>query len=108
MIHCIPIWDVLAARGERVGAGEQRATRPRCPGSQLGRRCQLGFGLGFAPGARWVGVFMVNNVYYSQCNVFTCNLLFLKYVGRQEWVDGIGYVWMTLSRLGRCSQLGWV
>ena len=50
MIYSTPIWDVLAARGKRVGAGEHLATRPRCPGSQLGRRCQLGFGLGFAPG----------------------------------------------------------
>ena len=27
-------------------------------------------------------------------------------LSRQEWVDGIGQAWMTISQLGRCSQLG--
>jgi hypothetical protein len=50
IVYYMPIWDVLAPQGQRVGAGEHVATRPSCPVSQLGRRCQLGFGLGFAPG----------------------------------------------------------
>ena len=45
------IWDVLAPEGEQEGAQKRSTTRPRSPGSQLGKRCQLGLlGLGFAPG----------------------------------------------------------
>ena len=55
MIYHTPIWDVLAPRGERVEAGEDLAMRPRCPCSQLGRRCQLAFLLGFAPGLVGLG-----------------------------------------------------
>jgi hypothetical protein len=46
-----PIWDVLAPQGEREEAGKRLRTCSRSPGSQLGKRCQLGLlGLGFAPG----------------------------------------------------------
>ena len=56
MIHYTPIWDVLAAQREREGAGEHRATGPRCPVSKLGRWCQLALlGLGFAPGLVGLG-----------------------------------------------------
>jgi len=45
------IWDVLAPEGEQEGAKKRSTTRPRSPGSQLGKRCQLGLlGLSFAPG----------------------------------------------------------
>ena len=37
-----PIWDVLAPEGEQEGAQKRSTTRPRSPGSQLGKWCQLG------------------------------------------------------------------
>ena len=90
MIHYTPIWDVLAAQGEREGAGEHRATRPRCPVSQLGKRCQLGLlGLGFAPGLVWGRFFMVKNLYIASYSVYTCNVPFNIHLGTREWVDGI-------------------
>jgi hypothetical protein len=45
-----PIWDVLAPQGERVGAVEHLCGDRFVELSQLGKRCQLGFGLGCAPG----------------------------------------------------------
>ena len=45
-------------------------------------------------------------MYYSSYHIFTYNVLFYKLLGRQERVDGIGWVWMSLSQLGRYSQLG--
>ena len=45
-----PIWDVLAPQGERVGAGERLCGDRFVELSQLGKRCQLGFGLGFVAG----------------------------------------------------------
>ena len=44
--------------------------------------------------------------YYSKYNVFTYNLMFYICLGRQEWMDGVAWVQMTTSKLGRCSQLG--
>jgi hypothetical protein len=47
----ISIWDVLAPEGEQEGAKKRSRTCSGSPGSQLGKRCQLGLlGLGFAPG----------------------------------------------------------
>jgi len=43
---------------------------------------------------------------YSRYNVFTYNLIFYVGLGRREWMDGVGWVQMTTSELGRCSQLG--
>jgi hypothetical protein len=43
---------------------------------------------------------------YSRYNVFTYNLVFYIGLGRREWVDGIEWVHMTTSQLGRYSQLG--
>jgi hypothetical protein len=45
-----PIWDVLAPEGEQEGAGKRLKTGSRSPGSKLGKRCQLGLGLGIPPG----------------------------------------------------------
>ena len=56
IMYYTPIWDVLAPQGERVGAGEQRAMRPRSLTSKLGRWCQLGLlGVVFAAGLVGVG-----------------------------------------------------
>jgi len=45
-------------------------------------------------------------MYMSRYNVFTINLMFSKCLGTRYWMDGIGWVWMSLSQLGRYSQLG--
>ena len=52
---CTPIWDVLTAQGEWVGAGEHLCGDRFVELSQLGKWCQLDFGLGFAPGLVWLG-----------------------------------------------------
>ena len=43
------------------------------------------------------------NKYFGRYNVFTYNLIFYIGLGGREWVDGIGWVQMTTSELGRCS-----
>jgi hypothetical protein len=48
----------------------------------------------------------IENMYLIRYNVFTYNLIFYIYQSRQEWVDGIRWVWMMTSQLGRCSQWG--
>ena len=95
--------------GEGKWGGGRRASgnTSQMSGFPIRQAVPVGLWARFCSWACWVCVFMVNNVYYSRCNVFTCNLLFFKYLGRQKWVDGVGYVWMTLFWLGRCSQLGW-
>jgi hypothetical protein len=45
-------------------------------------------------------------MYYSIYSVFTYNLMFYLGMDRREWMDGVGWVWMTFSQLGKCSQLG--
>jgi len=42
------------------------------------------------------------NKYLSRYNVFTYNQILYIGLGSQEWVDGIGWVRMTTSELGRC------
>ena len=37
---------------------------------------------------------------------FIYNIMFYVGLGRQQWVDGVGWVWMTTSELGKRSQLG--
>ena len=37
-----PIWDVLALEGEQEGAKKHSRMCSRSPGSQFGKRCQLG------------------------------------------------------------------
>ena len=43
------------------------------------------------------------NKYLGRYNVFTYNLIFYIGLGGCKWVDGIGWVWMMTSELGRCS-----
>jgi len=61
----------------------------------------------FCSWAHWARFFIGKNMYCSRYNIFTYNALFYKCLSMREWVDGIGCVWMTLSRLGRCSHLGY-
>jgi hypothetical protein len=63
-------------------------------------------GLGFCCWARWARIFIEKKKYYSKYSKFTYNLLFSKCLGRREWVDGVGSVWMTTSQLGKRCQLG--
>jgi hypothetical protein len=100
IVYYMPIWDVLAPQGERVGAGEHVATHPSCPVSQLGRRC--------CSWARWARFFIEKKMYCGRHSVFTYNLLFYKLVSRREWMDGVELGRMTTSKLGRRSQLGLV
>ena len=43
----------------------------------------------FCSWARWVGIFIEKNMYYSKYSIFTHNLLISKCLGRREWVDGV-------------------
>jgi hypothetical protein len=38
---------------------------------------------------------MVENMYITNCTLFTCNLIFFVHRGKREWVDGSGWLWMT-------------
>ena len=60
----------------------------------------------FCSWARWAQFFIEKNVYCSKYSIFTYILLFSKCLGRGEWMDGIGSVWMTSFQLGKRSQLG--
>ena len=42
------------------------------------------------------------NKYLSRYNVVTYNLILYIGLGSHEWVDGMGWVQMTTSKLGRC------
>jgi len=45
----------FGAQGEAGGGAMEFATRSRSPGSKLGKRCQLGLGLGIPPGLVFLG-----------------------------------------------------
>jgi hypothetical protein len=103
----MPIWDILAPQGERVGARE-RSWGDRFE-NYVPIRQAVPVGLArarFCSWARWAQFFIKKKVYYSRYNLFTHNILFYKPPGRREWMDGIQCIWMTLSQLGRYSQLG--
>jgi hypothetical protein len=54
----------------------------------------------------WARFFIEKNVYCSKYSIFTYILLFSKCLGRREWMDGVGSLWMTPSQLGKRSRLG--
>ena len=102
------IWDVFALQGEQEEAGEclygarfveHFPIRQVVPDGLAQAR--------FCSWAHWARFFIGKNMYCSRYNIFTYNALFYKCLSMREWVDGIGCVWMTLSRLGRCSHLGY-
>jgi len=102
-----PIWDVLVLQGEQEEAGEH------LHGAKFENyvpiRQVVPVGLAWARFCSWARCgwfFTEKKVYYSSYHIFTYNVLFYKLLGRQERVDGIGWVWMSLSQLGRYSQLG--
>jgi len=51
----------------------------------------------FCSWARWAWFFIEKKVYCGKYSIFTYNIVFSKCLGRQEWMDGIGLVWMTPS-----------
>jgi hypothetical protein len=102
-----PIWDVLAPEGKQEGALNCLATRSRSPAFLIRQAVPVGLPQAhFCCWARWARFFMVKKLYYGRYSVFTYNLPLYKCLGRREWVNGVGWVWMTLSKLGKCSPLG--
>jgi len=117
--YVTPIWDVLAPKGEWEEAAEHIygpilinffPIRQAVPGGLAQAQ--------FCSWARWARLFIEKKVYCSKYSPFTYNpvfirkrppssglfLMFSKYMGTREWMDGIGL--MTTSQLGKCSQFG--
>ena len=92
-----PIWDVLVLRGEREEAGEclhgakfenyVRIRKPVPVGLPWARICSW---------ARWARIFITKNMYYSRYSVFIPIKPIDIGLGRWGWMDGKGWVWMTL------------
>ena len=51
----------------------------------------------FCSWARWAPFFMKKNTYYKKYNTFVSILPFFSSQRREEWMDGVGWVWMTPS-----------
>ena len=82
IIYYIPIWDVSVPQGERGGAGEHLATRPRSPGFQIRKVVPVVLARArFCSWARWGWFFIEKNMYMSRYNLFTYNILFYKSPG---------------------------
>jgi hypothetical protein len=107
MTYYTPIWDVLAPEGEQEAALNRLRTRSRSLAFLIRQAVPVGLPQAhFYCWARWARFLMVKNLYYGRYSVFTYNLPIYECLDRREWVDGVGWVWMTLSKLGRCSCLG--
>ena len=50
---------------------------------------------GFCCWARWARFFAVKKMYIMSHSLFTYNITVYIRAGSQEWVDGVGSVWMT-------------
>ena len=96
----------FGASGRAGGGGRAMGNASQMSGFPIRQAVPVGLWAQFCSWACWVWFFTVNNVYYGRYNVFTCNLLFYKYLDRQDWVDGIGWAWMTTSKLGKLGLLG--
>jgi len=102
-----PIWDVLVLQGEQEEAGEHLQGAKFENYVPIRQAVPVGHAQArFCSWAHWARFFIEKNVYYSKYSISTYILLFFKCPGRREWMDGIGSVWMTLSQLGKHSQLG--
>ena len=73
---------------------------------QIRQAVPVGLAARFCSWARWGRFFIEKKVYYSSYHIFMHNVLFYKPLGRRERMDGVEWVWMLLSQLGRGSQLG--
>ena len=60
----------------------------------------------FCSWARCARFFIEKKKYISKYNTYTSILPISMAPGRGEWMDGVGSVWVTTSRLGKRSQLG--
>jgi hypothetical protein len=92
-----PIWDVLAPQGEQERALNHLTMCSRSPAFLIRQVVPVGLGWAqFCCWARWAWFFMVENMYITNYIVFTHNLIIFMHRGKREWVDGSGWVWMTL------------
>jgi len=94
--YVTPIWDVLAPEGEREEAAEHVygpilinffPIRQAVPGGLAQAH--------FCSWAHCARFFIEKKVYCRKYSIFTCNLVFSKWLGRREWMDGTEWVWMT-------------
>ena len=107
-----PIWDVLAPQREREEAGERLwgdillGILPIRDSFPIRQAVPVGLSAWFCSWARWAWFLMQKKRYYSSYHIFTYTVLFCKPLGWRERMDGIGWVWMSLSQLGRYSSMG--
>ena len=102
-----PIWDVLTLEGEREEAAEHIDSPRLIKFFPIRQAVPDGLAQArFCSWARWAWFFIEKKVYYSKYSIITYNLPFYKCIGRWEWMDCIGWVWMMTSWLGKHSQLG--
>ena len=104
------LYTHLGCFGGPAGAGGSRRASGRASqmsGFQIRQVVPVGLARArFCSWARWARFFIEKNMYCSTHGVFTYNLPFLKSLGKWEWMDGIGWVRMTSSQLGKHSHLG--
>jgi len=93
-----PIWDVLAPEGEREEAAEHIYGPILINFFPIRQAVPVGLAQArFCSWARWAQFFIEKNVYYSKYSIFMSVLPFFSGQGREEWMDGIGRVWMMPS-----------
>jgi hypothetical protein len=102
------IYTHLGCLSARGGAGGSRKVLENVfqkSGFQIRQAVPVGLGPRNSSGAHWAPFCIEKNVYCSKYSIITCNIPFSKCLGRREWMDGVGWVWMTTSQLGKRSQL---
>jgi hypothetical protein len=93
-----PIWDVLAPEGEREEAGEHIDSPKLIKFFPIRQVVPVGLAqASFCSCARCARFFIEKKVYCSNYSIFVCILPFSSSQGREEWMDGVGRVWMTPS-----------
>ena len=94
--YVTPIWDVLALEGEQEEAAEHIDSPKLINFFPIRQLVPVGLAQArICSWASWASFFAVKNVYMTIHSVFTLNILFYTSQGRQEWVDGGGWVWMS-------------
>jgi hypothetical protein len=90
-----PIWDVLAPQGEqeRVLNGLTMCSRSPAFPIRLAVPVELAWAR-FCWWAHWARLFILKKLYLSSSNLLKHSTLFLMPLGRREWVDAHGCVWM--------------
>jgi hypothetical protein len=92
-----PIWDVLAPQGEQERALNHLRTCSRSLAFPIRKAVPVVLDQAqFCCWARWAWFFAVENMYITSYTVFTHNIIFFIHRGKWEWMDGSGWVWMTL------------